>query len=273
MGDAGAPRGRSDRDVAGSATGKHPSVAQQKGDRHGLVTADTPPSVARADREQQAVASSLLAELPPSLRARVLTGALPIDVPAGGTIYRDEDDPRCILVVAGLVRVVMSAPDGRTVTVRYARPGELLGVPTIVAGPVPVSAQMVTDTRLLMLNGRTLAHLGQTEPVVGWLLAREIAERLYDTLDAVADTAFGSLRQRVARHLLDLAVWQGDGRLVAPVTQQDLADAIGSARPAVARMVAELRELGLVATASPGIAILDAEGLHAQTWSRHASPK
>jgi CRP/FNR family transcriptional regulator len=104
------------------------------------------------------------------------------------------------------------------------------------------------------------------------MLAAEVTQRLYDTIDAGADRAFGSLRQRVARHLLDLATRQHDGRLIAPVTQQELAEAVGSARPAVARVVAELRELGLVAAASPGVAILDAEGLHAEVRSP-ASPE
>ena len=105
------------------------------------------------------------------------------------------------------------------------------------------------------------------------MLAQEVARRLYDTIDAVADTGFGSLRQRVARHLLDLATPRPDGRLVAAVTQQALAEAVGSARPAVARVVAELRALGLVATAPPGLAILDAEGLHDQTWAGSVSPR
>ena len=112
---------------------------------------------------------------------------------------------------------------------------------------------------------------GQTEPPVGWLLAREVTQRLYDTIEAVADRAFGSLRQRVARHLLDLATGHEDGSLVAPITQQELAEAVGSARPAVAKVIAELRQLGLVATASPGIAILDAEGMYAETWSGRVS--
>jgi CRP/FNR family transcriptional regulator, cyclic AMP receptor protein len=235
------------------------------------VTTDAASGVAAPDPVQQAIAASLLAELPASLRDRVLADTLPIELPAGGTIYRDAGDPRCLLVVAGLVRVVASAPDGRTLTIRYARAGELLGVPTIIGGPVPVSGESVADTRLLVLNARVLRHLGQTEPAVGWLLAREVTQRLYDTIDAVADRAFGSLRQRVARHLLDLATRQQDGHLVAPVTQQQLAEAVGSARPAVAKVVAELRDLGLVATAAPGIAILDAQGLHAETWSGHVS--
>jgi CRP/FNR family transcriptional regulator, cyclic AMP receptor protein len=216
------------------------------------------------DSRQWAVSASVLADLPFAIREQVVGDALPVELPGGSVIYRDEDDPRCILIIDGLVRVFLSVPDGRTVTVRYARSSELLGVPVVVGGPAPVSVQMVIDTTLLMLNARTLRLLGQTEPSVGWLLAREATRRLYDTLDAVADNAFGSLRQRVARHLLDL-------RLVAAVTQQDLAEAVGSARPAVARAVGELRELGLVTTASPGIAILDAEGVHAQTWSQTLS--
>ena len=224
-----------------------------------------------ADPTQRAIAASLLGELPAPFRARILAESLSVELPAGGTIYRDEEDPRCLLIITGLVRVLLSAPDSRTLTIRYARAGELLGIPTIVGGPVPVSVELVTDARLLMLNAGLLRHLGQTEPAVGWLLAREVTRRLFDTIDAVANRAFGSLRQRVARHLLDLASRQPDARLVAPVTQQQLAEAVGSARPAVAKVIAELRELGLVATAAPGIVILDAEGLHAETWSGHVS--
>jgi CRP/FNR family transcriptional regulator len=197
----------------------------------------------------------------------MLTDALTVDLPLGSTIYRDGEDARCMLVVSGLIRVLLLAPDGRTVTVRYARTGELLGVPTVVGGPASVAAQLVIDSRLLWLNAQAIRQLGESEPEVAWLMAREVTRRLYDTLEAVADNAFGSLRQRVARHLLDLATGVRNGQLIADVTQQELAEAVGSARPAIARVVAELRELGLVATASPGIAILDPEGLHAQTWS------
>jgi CRP/FNR family transcriptional regulator len=202
---------------------------------------------------------------------RLLAGALPVDIPAGGVIYRDDDEPRCGLVVHGLVRVYLSAPDGRTVTIRYARAGDLLGVPVIIGGPVPVSVQMVTDTSLLMLNGHVVRELGQTDAEMAWLLAREVTRRLYDTIDAVADNAFGSLRQRVARHLLDLAETR-EGHLIAAVAQHELAEAVGSARPAVGRVVSELRDLGLIATSPRGVAIIDPDGLHAQIWTREVSP-
>lgn len=219
------------------------------------------------DSIRRALGASCLAALPPALQDEVLVGALPIELPRGSTIYRNDDAPRCVLVVSGLIRVFLSAPDGQTITVRYARTGELLGIPTLILGPVPVSVQMVTDVTALALNGPALVALGQRDAQVGWLLAREVTHRLSDTLDAVAQRAFGSLHQRVARHLLDLAVPGVGSDLLVPVTQQEVAEAVGSARPAVARIIADFRHAGLVATAAGGLALLDPDGLAQETWS------
>lgn len=237
----------------------------------GNAAVNASPSAAIVDRRQRAIRDSLLVEFPPASQARLLADAVPIEFPAGSMLYRDAEEPRCALVVAGLVRAFLSAPDGRTVTIRYVRSGELLGIPIIVGGPIPASIQMVTNAELLVLNARTLRQLGRSEPAVGWLLAQELAQRLTETYGAVADNAFGSLRERVARHLLDLAAVRDDKRLVADVTQQALADAVGSTRPAVARVLGALRQAGLIVTGTRDIEVLDPEGLHAETRSGHLS--
>jgi CRP/FNR family cyclic AMP-dependent transcriptional regulator len=217
----------------------------------------------------EAIAKSVLAEFPPTLRETLIQYAIRVEFPAGTTVYYEEDEPRCGLVIAGLIRDYMIAPDGRQITVRYARPGDLLGVPAIVGGPAPVSVQILTDAEVLMLNVRTLQMSGQTEPKVGWLMAQEVTRRLYDTLEALAGNAFGSLRQRVARHLLDLAASRQQGRdLVVGVTQQELADAVGSVRPVVARIIRDLRTEGIITTSSDGMIILKPAELHAMMWSR-----
>jgi CRP/FNR family transcriptional regulator len=216
-----------------------------------------------------ALTKSLLAALAPTLRDTLTHDAIPVDLPAGSTLYNEADQPRCGLVLAGLLRMYMTAPDGRQITVRYARTGDLVGIAAIVGGPAPVNAQTLTDTAVLMLNVRTLQQSGQTEPMVGWLLAQEVSSRLYDVLEMLAGNAFGSLRQRLARHLLDLAAFRQHGRgLVAKVTQQELADAVGSVRPVVARILRELRAEGLISTSSDGIVVLKPDELHATSWSR-----
>jgi CRP/FNR family transcriptional regulator, cyclic AMP receptor protein len=76
----------------------------------------------------------------------------------------------------------------------------------------------------------------------------------------------------VAAHLLDLASAQQrpDGRLVAQVSQQELADAVGSVREVVARVLRELRLARLVMTAPDSVVIVDAAGLHGESWSSPA---
>ena len=54
---------------------------------------------------------------------------------------------------------------------------------------------------------------------------------------------------------------------MARVKQQELADAVGTSREVVARVLRELRLEGLVATGSDSIHVLDPTGLQAQRWS------
>ncbi len=216
-----------------------------------------------------AIAKSLFSDFPDHALDQVLANATPLDVPAGGVIYQEAGQSRCVLVISGLIRVYMTADTGRQVTVRYARSGDVLGIATIVGGPAPVDVEIITDARLLAIPPHLLRSLAKSEPEIGWLFATEITHRLYDTLEALAGNAFGTVLQRVARHLLDMAVSRRNERaLVAPVTQQELADAVGSVRAVVARSLSELRDAGLVGSSSGGVTILDPDGLLDQAWSR-----
>jgi CRP/FNR family cyclic AMP-dependent transcriptional regulator len=229
----------------------------------------TDPQKASANDIDEAIADSILAQFPPKLLKTLEQEAIRVNFPAETTMYYEQDEPACGLVIRGLIRVYMTSPDGRQITVRYARGGELLGIAAIVGGPAPVSVQIVTDATLLMLNVRRLQTSAQTEPVVGWLMAQEVTRRLYDTLEALAGNTFGSLEQRLARHLLDLAASRQKGKgLVVKVTQQELADAVGSVRTVVARIIRELRVAGIISTSSDGIVILKPDELHSKTWTR-----
>lgn len=213
---------------------------------------------------RKAIESSLLVSFPKEKLDILLADAFRIEIPAGGEPYRESDVPRAGLVIAGLVRVYMTSQQGRQVTVRYSRPGEMLGVPTIVGGPVPVDVQAVVDSSLLMLNSKTLITLAKSDAAISWALAQETSERLYAVLEELAGNVFKSVRQRTAHHLLDLAAErQKDSLLIAPVTQQALADSVGTVREVISRTLSRMDVEGLVKTTSEGILILDPPGLHA----------
>ena len=221
-----------------------------------------------ADQDvEEALTRSFLGRLPPEVVARLRSEGERADYPAGTTIYRAGADPRTMLVVRGLIRVYMTSPEGRQVTVRYARANDVLGIAVLVGGP-NVSAQALAESSLFRISSRTLTGAARGDARVAWAMAEELNRRLYATLQQTAVNAFGSVRQRVAVHLLDLASAQlhPRGRMVARVSQQELADAVGSVREVVARVLRDLRVAGVVATSSDSVLILDAARLHSETW-------
>jgi CRP/FNR family cyclic AMP-dependent transcriptional regulator len=221
-----------------------------------------------ADREvEDGLAHSFLARLPPEVRDGLRAEGERADYPAGTTVYRARSAPQAALVVRGLLRVFLTSAEGRQVTVRYARPGDVLGIAVLVGGPASTSVQAVEPSSVFRISARTLIAAARRDPRVSWAIAEELNRRLYEVLEQTAVNAFGSVRQRVAAHLLDLASAQQHprGRLAARVSQQELADAAGSVREVVARVLRELRVAGVIATAADRIVILDATRLYAES--------
>ena len=148
---------------------------------------------------------SCLGTLPSGLIGELLEVGERIDHPPGSTIYREGDEPRTLLVVRGLLRVYLASPEGRQVTVRYARDSDVLGIAVLVGGPADVGVQTLADCTLFRIDSRVLTAAARSDARVAWALAEELNRRLYAALQQAAINAFGSVRQRVAAHLLDLA--------------------------------------------------------------------
>jgi CRP/FNR family transcriptional regulator, cyclic AMP receptor protein len=221
-----------------------------------------------ADQEvEDALAHSFLARLPPEVCDRLRADGERADYPAGTTVYRAGSAPQAALVVGGLLRVFLTSAEGRQVTVRYARPGDVLGIAVLVGGPASTSVQAVQPSSVFRISARTLIAAARRDPRVSWAVAEELNRRLYEVLEQTAVNAFGSVRQRVAAHLLDLASAQQHprGRLAARVSQQELADAAGSVREVVARVLRDLRVAGIVATTADSVVILDPARLYAES--------
>lgn len=198
-----------------------------------------------------------LAALPPAAAERLLAEAIRINVPAGAVVYREDEEPQLLVVVSGLLRIFVSSPDGRQVTVRYARSGDVAGLALVVGGPAPMSIQAMTSTLLVALRTTTLKALLATDPGVARACAEELSRQVHDLLVDVAEQAFLPVRQRLVRQLLVLAVRGPRRHLVVTASQQELADAIGSVREVVTRTLHQLQEERLLRVGRGGIALLD----------------
>jgi CRP/FNR family transcriptional regulator len=233
------------------------------------------------DRVRAAIAASHLRHLPAELLAVLLRGAHRREAAAGRTLHRAGDRERHVeLVVRGLIRVHASAPDGRTLTIRYCRPGGLMGILSLYAEPflMPAATQAVVDSELLGINPDLVRQLADQDVRVAKALLLELTERVAALTAEIGGSAFSTVRQRVARHLLDLATQRQQGsELTAQVSQQELADAVGTVREVVVRTLRELRNEGVLETRRGGIGILAPQRLLAEAYpglesQRNTSP-
>jgi CRP/FNR family transcriptional regulator len=223
-----------------------------------------------------ALAASNLHDLDRAVIAELTRDAHRIRVVAGTTIHHEGDaDPHFELVVAGFVRVYVTAPDGRTMTVRYCRPGAIVGAVSLFARrfSLPATIQALVDSELLLMDPTVVRRTVERDPTATRAILAEVSERALAFIVEIPGSAFATVRQRVARHLLDLASeHRGGPELVARVTQQELADAGGTAREVVVRILRDLRGEGVVQTRRDEIAILDPQRLLDETFSPPSSP-
>lgn len=221
----------------------------------------SPPADLLDELSEEGLDSGFLLALPRDAAERLLAEAIRINVPAGSLIYREDERPSLLVVVNGLLRVFLSSPDGRQITVRYARSGDVAGLALVIGGPAPESIQAMTSSVVVVLRVDSLRALLATDLGVARACAEELTRQLYWLLGDISEQTFLSLRQRLARQLLRLAT-PGPGRdLVVHIGQQELADAIGSVREVVTRNLRELHEEGWIEISRDEVTIRDPAAL------------
>jgi CRP/FNR family transcriptional regulator, cyclic AMP receptor protein len=202
-----------------------------------------------------------LAALPAELREVLSCGADPAIYPRGSTIHSPGSTLRPGVVVNGLIRAYLTADDGREATVRYAYPGDAFGLADIFVADPALGLQALSETTVLYFDETQVSDALANDVVFVRALAGYLAASSRFSSVAFHTLAFSRVRERVAAHLLSLATRDDHGRLVARVTQQALADAVGSVRDVVARELRELSIAGLVVTSHGKVVVTDEDGL------------
>jgi CRP/FNR family transcriptional regulator, cyclic AMP receptor protein len=211
-------------------------------------------------------ANGFLARLPRELAAELINAAAVIHYPQGSVRAPTRDAPWAAVVVSGMLRQYLPARDGRQVTIRYVRTGDLVGSPDTGSSWTRPEIEAVEPSDLLHLDMARIERTALHAPELSAALAEEATSRLVQAWRVLASTAFATVRSRVARDLLERAGRTGVARSGdrVRVTQQALADATGSVREVVARALRELRLRGVIETNPTGVTILRVEALVAE---------
>jgi CRP/FNR family transcriptional regulator len=166
------------------------------------------------------------------------------------------DDAWVVLVTAGIMRLYV-AMDGYEPTLAYGNFGSLFGTHAFIPDEeLLLGLQAVTPSVVLQLSSRRVEELAESNPTFLRAIFGNVQLQLREVIRSFAEHAAADLRQRLAREIVVLSDLHADDELV-PVTEQQLADGIGSIRESVGRSIGDLRRDGSIATTRHGLLILD----------------
>jgi CRP-like cAMP-binding protein len=232
----------------------------------------------------KAIEASFLGRLPPRTWRPLFERARQVQAAPKAILYTETEQERTahlVLVLDGLVRVYRTSRAGREVTLRHARHGDILGLPSVVAQVSPAAAQAVIPTRVVAMSAPALRACAQRDSRLAWAMAEEMAGSLFNIQERLAHNVFAPVRGRVARYLLDVAMPNPDDPTaasghptiaasqapIAAASHEDIAAAIGTVREVVARTLAAFRDEALTRRSDAGIILADLDGLRAVAQS------
>lgn len=185
-----------------------------------------------------------------------LAGHCVIEQPVRGTTIFQEGDVAdgLRLVVSGLLRVWLSEPSGREITLSLVEPGDLLGEIALLDGaPRSATASAVEASTVIFLRRVPFQNMLDCNPMFQRHMIELLCARLRGVTTHLSAATLLSLRSRLARLLHELAqsyaVPEGNGaRFRRRFSQSDIANMLGVTREAVNKQLAAMMNDGLVNT-------------------------
>jgi CRP-like cAMP-binding protein len=184
---------------------------------------------------------------------------------ARGEIVFHRDDPAesLHLIARGRFAARVTTPLGDSVLFDVLGPGQAFGELALLLPDARRSATVsaLEDGETRSVYRDDFLRLQRSHPGVKDVLLRLLAEQLRRASDRLVEAYYVDAETRVRRRLVELCdaygVGEGDGEVVVPLLQEDLAAMAGTSRATVNRVLREEERRGAVALARGRTTVLD----------------
>ena len=184
-----------------------------------------------------------------------------------GEVVFHEGDPgdTLHLIERGHVAVRVTTPLGEMATLRIIGPGEYFGELALVSpGPRSATITALEPTETLVLHRNQINRIRLQHPDVEQVLLDVVVGEVRRLSAALLDAMYAPVPLRLARQLVGLArIYQADaqGRVVIPLTQDDLASLCGTTRPTINQLISKLTDYKLLEVSRGRVILTDLPGL------------
>jgi CRP/FNR family cyclic AMP-dependent transcriptional regulator len=210
----------------------------------------------------------LFCDLPQPVRAALDAISSPATYPKEAILFAEGQEPRGVFVLCtGRVKLSTNSADGKSIIVRLAQPGEIVGLPGTLSGkPYELTVEALEPVQANFIARDAFLQFLREHPVAALRVAQILSQIYHAILLEVRYLGFsGSTAEKLARFFLDLPVMptQNDGHLRATLTltHREIAEMIGASRETVTRLFAHFKRQGLIEVRGSSLLITDKAGM------------
>jgi CRP/FNR family cyclic AMP-dependent transcriptional regulator len=153
-------------------------------------------------------------------------------------------------VQKGRIKLVVESEQGKEAVVALLGPDEFLGEGCLIGQPVRLATAMaMVDSEIMRVGKTEMIRVLHDEPSFGELFTAHLLTRNSRVEADLVDQLFNSSEKRLARALLMLANFGKEGGpqpITTKISQETLAEIIGTTRPRVSLFMNKFRKLGFI---------------------------
>lgn len=150
----------------------------------------------------------------------------------------------------GKVKLAILSPRGKEAVIAMMSPGFFFGEGCLAGQPFRMAtASAMTDCSIVQVEKRVMSRVLHDEPDFSEMFIAHLLTRNIRIEEDLIDQLFNSSEKRLARILLLLANFGKDGRqeeVIPHISQEILAEMIGTTRSRVSFFLTKFRKLGFI---------------------------
>jgi CRP-like cAMP-binding protein len=179
----------------------------------------------------------------------------PVRYGRGEMVFREgEPAERLFLIQSGRVKLTIASPEGQELLIAVLGRGQIFGELAVIdRGPRAMNARAMEEAQLFALDADVFWTVLENRPTLARRLLELMARRLRRADQTSQDLVFFDAPTRLARRLLDLAEEHGEPvgdsdsiRISVRVTQEEIAQMIGTSRGSANRLLASFAGRGWI---------------------------
>ncbi len=193
----------------------------------------------------------------------------PVQFSSGAVMFREGDNCASVHVLcSGRVKLSATSREGRTLILKIARAGEVLGLSAALANqPYEVTAETMEPCRVKTIRRQAILDFFDRNPDAALRAARTVAQEYKAAFSEVRRLALPATASgRVANLLLD---WSRDqasetsprGRCVMPLTHEEIASMTATTRETVTRVLGQMKRDHVISIHGAGFTVLQPQAL------------